>query len=299
MDRHMLVATDGTDGARGALHLALALARCGMESPLVLAVQEPVLLYDIAAVGAMAEAQLALERLGSEQLREAVEAQLAELGAETRGWQVRVEVGPPAAVIADAAGDRGAALILLGLGRHGLAERWSGRETALRVIQLAHAPVLAVHSEARALPQRALVAEDFSDFSREAGIWALDLLEPGGELHLAHVLRMPPTDAGLMAGDWLDGYVRGIGAETEARRMELEATGKASVHTHMLRGEPAPELLRLAGTLGIDLIAAGRHGRGFLGRLLIGSVSTHLVRRAQCSVLVVPPHLSGNTGDAP
>src|SRR5690606_37289127 len=194
MDRHLLVATDGTDEARGTLHLAVGLVRRGMRAPLVLAVQEPLLLYDVAAPERMAEIQLALEQLGIQRLREAVEAQLAELGSKARSWRVKVEVGSPAEVIADTAREHGAALILLGLGQHGRAERWSGGETALRVMQLAHAPVLAAHPEARNLPKRALVAEDFSELSREAGIWALDLLEPGGELHLAHVLRMPPTD---------------------------------------------------------------------------------------------------------
>ena len=38
-----------------------------------------------------------------------------------------------------------------------------------------------------------------------------------------------------------------------------------------------------------DLIVAGSHGHNFLSRLLLGSVSTRLVRSAHCSVLVAPP----------
>lgn len=291
MNTHLLVATDGTSGAVGALHAALALAKRGMGPVLVLAVHEPVTLYDFASAGAMEEARLMLDRSGSQRLREAVDAQLAEVGGEARGWEVEVEVGSPGAAIADAARRHGAALVLLGLGRHAPMDRLFGGETSLRVIQLAHVPVLAIHPGARTLPHRAVVAEDFSEFSRDAGIRALDLLEPGGELHLAHVLATPSIDAGLMAADWYDDYLRGIEKEMEARGKDLAATGKTKVQTHTLRGEPGAELLRLSENLGADFIAAGRHGRGFLGRFLIGSVSTLLIRQAKCSVLVAPPRL--------
>ena len=36
-----------------------------------------------------------------------------------------------------------------------------------------------------------------------------------------------------------------------------------------------------------DLIVVGSHGRGTVGRFLIGSVSDHVVRNAPCPVLVV------------
>lgn len=298
MDGRLLLATDGTVGAAGALHLTRALIERGMGPAVVLAVQEPLPLYDIASPEAMAQAELALEQVGVNQLRRAVGAQLVELGDDARAWEVLVEVGSPADVVAEVAQARQVALVLTGTGGHGAAKRLFGGETALRVMQLARAPVLAAYPDARSLPLGALVAEDFSEFSREAGIWALDLLEPGGDLHLAHVLRMPPTDAGLMSGDWLDSYLASVHTRLEGWRKELEATGKARVHGHVLQGEPAEELLRLAGKLGVGLIAAGRHGRGFLGRLLIGSVSTRLVRRARCSVLVVPPRLASGGGPA-
>lgn len=289
MDGRMLVATDGTEASAGALHAALALTKRGAGPVLVLAVQEPVVLYDLAAPGAMAGAQMELERLGTERLRAEVQARLAEVGGPASGWEVRVEMGSPPAVIADAARRHGAALVLLGLGRHAVADRLFGGETALRVMQLVPLPVLAVHPEARDLPRRVLVAEDFSDFSREAGSLAADLVGPGGELHLAHVLRMPSDNSSaFLSAEWIDAYTAGIREQLEKRRAELEAGAGAGVHVHTRQGDPARELVRLADEIGAELVAAGTHGHGFLGRLLIGSVSTRLVRRAKCSVLVVP-----------
>lgn len=55
-------------------------------------------------------------------------------------------------------------------------------------------------------------------------------------------------------------------------------------------GEPAQELENLAGDA--QLLIVGSRGRGPLDRLLTGSVSTHLVRRSRCPVLMMPRPLT-------
>lgn len=51
---------------------------------------------------------------------------------------------------------------------------------------------------------------------------------------------------------------------------------------------PAGEVIvERAGALGADLIAMTTHGRGGLGRLVLGSVADEVVRRAPCPVLLV------------
>lgn len=54
-------------------------------------------------------------------------------------------------------------------------------------------------------------------------------------------------------------------------------------------GDPAAELLRAAAELDAACIVVGRHGRGRLARLLLGSVTDRLVGHADRPVLVVPP----------
>ena len=68
------------------------------------------------------------------------------------------------------------------------------------------------------------------------------------------------------------------------------------VHLH---GDPTHELVAFAEQMGIDMIAAGTHGRSALGRLVLGSVSTTLVRTAKCWVLVAPPHRDVPNADDP
>jgi nucleotide-binding universal stress UspA family protein len=53
------------------------------------------------------------------------------------------------------------------------------------------------------------------------------------------------------------------------------------------RGDPVRKLLEAAG-MGVDLLVLGSRGFGPVMRLLIGSVSSRVIRAAPCPVLVVP-----------
>jgi nucleotide-binding universal stress UspA family protein len=52
-------------------------------------------------------------------------------------------------------------------------------------------------------------------------------------------------------------------------------------------GEPGESILEAANAERADMIILGSHGRGPLGRLLLGSVSQHVVRLAAVPVVVV------------
>jgi nucleotide-binding universal stress UspA family protein len=54
-------------------------------------------------------------------------------------------------------------------------------------------------------------------------------------------------------------------------------------------GEAGPSVVAAAEAEGADLIVVGSHGRAGVARLLLGSVSDHVIRHASCPVLVVPP----------
>src|SRR5690606_18403613 len=69
-----------------------------------------------------------------------------------------------------------------------------------------------------------------------------------------------------------------------------EAHPQIRVEAHLLdEGRPVPALLKLAAELEVEMVATGTNGYGFLGRLLLGSVATQLVRRTRCVTLVAPP----------
>ncbi len=52
-------------------------------------------------------------------------------------------------------------------------------------------------------------------------------------------------------------------------------------------GDPATEILDLATELGADLVVVGSHGRGPMGRLVLGSVSDAVAHRWPGATLVI------------
>lgn len=54
-------------------------------------------------------------------------------------------------------------------------------------------------------------------------------------------------------------------------------------------GPTADSVLAAADKEAVDIIVVGSHCRGGVGRLLLGSVSDHVVRHAKVPVMVVPP----------
>jgi nucleotide-binding universal stress UspA family protein len=56
-----------------------------------------------------------------------------------------------------------------------------------------------------------------------------------------------------------------------------------------LCGNEAEQLSKVANDAEVDLVVIGSHGRGALGRLLLGSVASSLARICPRPLLVVPP----------
>jgi nucleotide-binding universal stress UspA family protein len=82
----------------------------------------------------------------------------------------------------------------------------------------------------------------------------------------------------------------------ELERLPVALAGDVDTETQRLRGDPAHELARESERLG--LLACGSRARGPLRRVLLGSVSSALVRSAACPLLVVPRRVLHPTADA-
>jgi nucleotide-binding universal stress UspA family protein len=74
----------------------------------------------------------------------------------------------------------------------------------------------------------------------------------------------------------------------EAAAKDLRAAG-LKVTVKVLQGDPRHALIDEARREKVDLIVVGSHGRSGVAKLLLGSVASHVVSHAPCSVLVVRP----------
>jgi nucleotide-binding universal stress UspA family protein len=63
--------------------------------------------------------------------------------------------------------------------------------------------------------------------------------------------------------------------------------GGVIAETEVTNGSPERAIIESAQEWGADLIIVGSHGRGFWGRMMIGSVSDAVMHHAPCSVLIV------------
>jgi len=212
------------------------------------------------------------------------------IGQMARTWDdiydFEVLEGDPAAMISRLAHEAGATMIVSGLGRHRVADRVFGDETALRLVRMADVPVFAAANGLTRAPRRIVVALDFSETSRRAARLSLEVAATNATIYLAHVA---PRDSSLY--EWKDRgttYKQDAGDALQRAREELRIPTGTTVQTVLLQGDPATELLAFAASVSADLIATGSHGHGFVARLLIGSVATRIVRCSTCSVLTVP-----------
>ncbi len=194
--------------------------------------------------------------------------------------------GDPATRIAQHARQTNASLIVAGLGRHRVVDRLFGDETALRLVRVAGTPVYAVSNGPARAPTRIVVAADFSETSLRAARLALEVAAPHATVYLAHVA---PRDA--MLNEWSAfgaAYKSDAGDALHKMRDQLRVPDGVAVQRILLQGDPATELLAFAASVNADLIATGSHGHGFIARMLVGSVTTRVLRCATCSVLCVP-----------
>lgn len=291
MNRCIMAASDGGPGSLPAISCARDVAeRFGLPLEVVSAC-EPDSVYGYEAPDLVAGVLQEMEGACVNIRRRALFAQLARAGVSC-GPLLTIEVGATAPVVARAAGRRGAALVVVGRGRGSALDRLLAEETALRLMQASRVPVLSVPEPYIGLPTGALAAIDFTSYSIDAARSALALLRPGGELHLVHVWA-DPGHHGL--GTWRHSdLASAVQEETQARldavAHELShAVRGVTISTHLVGGRPVQVLLKLAEVLGVEMIAAGTNGYGFLGRLLMGSVATQLVRRSKYMTLVAPP----------
>lgn len=100
------------------------------------------------------------------------------------------------------------------------------------------------------------------------------------------VATIATEDAQQMAAD----QQATAAAELGALGATLEERGLSDVSVEVAAGDPAETILATVDRLGIDVVVMATHGRGGLGRLLLGSVADSVMRSIErAAVLLVRP----------
>ncbi|HEY3233331.1 MAG TPA: universal stress protein [Polyangiaceae bacterium] len=146
-------------------------------------------------------------------------------------------------------------------------------------------------------PPKIVVGVDFSETSSHTFRAAVAFADPNGErpLHVVHVIGHDPSaaEATSYASDAtrelldserrrLDQFIEQGLSEQRAASPELRLT----VVPHLCWGSPAKEIVRVAETVGADLVVVGTHRLSGVRRLILGSVAEEVLRISPFPVLV-------------
>jgi len=154
-----------------------------------------------------------------------------------------------------------------------------------------------------------LAATDFSEPAAAALAEAVEWAEAcGGRITVLHVIYADKIVEQLLGVDALERLSRSVNEPTphnpdapgqwvapirEAAQQKLDeaaaafAGRKVSIETATIEGRPSSEIVAYANSSAVDLIVMGTHGRGAVGRALLGSVADNVIRQAACPIMLV------------
>src|SRR5260370_3728612 len=141
---------------------------------------------------------------------------------------------------------------------------------------------------------------DFSEFSIRAYRYALSLAEHyRAKLVAQHVVELSrhPSLGFVASGGLYDEFRKALheSAEQELRNFVKQHT-YGQIHPELVvqQGAAADDILSCAQAQKADVIVMGMHGRRGFDRLVLGSVTDRVMRRAPCPVLAIskPSHES-------
>jgi nucleotide-binding universal stress UspA family protein len=145
--------------------------------------------------------------------------------------------------------------------------------------------------------QRILCPVDFSDCSRRALDHAVALANwYDARVTLFHVCAPVPISAYATVASMMPSSLVG-GEDQNAVRKALETFAaidgtSAPIELDIGEGDAAKEIVAKAAAAQTSLIVLGTHGRSGFERLMLGSVTEKVLRKAGCPVLTVPPRVT-------
>jgi nucleotide-binding universal stress UspA family protein len=207
---------------------------------------------------------------------------------------LEVRTGRAAAVLLDVADELSAGLVMLGGKHHSLLGRWVVGSTADALVRVLDVPLLVTAHTAGPV-DRVLAAVDLSDAAevtlRVAERYAALF---GAELHLLHVVEPLPLipEAPVYFTDE-EAYLR---SAEHLQRVLWPLVRYPGATTSIVRGAVADCIAAEVAERRAQLVVLGSHGKSWVDRILIGSVTEQVLHALPCSMLVIPVPGPGRRG---
>jgi nucleotide-binding universal stress UspA family protein len=197
-----------------------------------------------------------------------------------------VRTGRPAAVLAEVIEETGAGMVVLGGKHHSTLGRWLGGSTVHHFVRRLSVPLLVTAGDLHPRP-RVLVAVDLSYAALPTLDQAVDFARLlGGPLRALHVVEPIPTLPELPVP--VDaGYFEAQSRE-QLERHVWPALPVPDHHKVVRQGIALDVITEEAAAWRADVIVVGSHGKGWVDRLVIGSVTEDLLNDLPTAVLVIP-----------
>ncbi|OKY76825.1 MAG: hypothetical protein BM485_01795 [Desulfobulbaceae bacterium DB1] len=277
--RKILVAYDGSDSSRNTLRQACRLARLDRSWIKVLAVV-PSYSGDLELIG-VSNIKETMLGPGQKLLAEAKEI----AADEDVHILTNLEQGEPYERIVTVAEDEGCDLIVMGRrGRSHIERDLIGGVTA-RVIGHTPKDVLVIPSQSRISWEKILLATDGSSYSAAAEDLAFALAKERNSVLCAVSVAYTNDEFSALAPE----AAKELADKAAERLAEIKKRGEVEgvpVTTYVKEGEPFEAITQVALDTQATVIVMGSHGRKGLTRLLMGSVTEHVVGLSPCPVLV-------------
>jgi nucleotide-binding universal stress UspA family protein len=289
--KQILVPTDFSENAQHALSYATELAkRCSAKLHLLHTPVIPTyLLMDLS----YSPGPEAVTRILNES-QDALDEQAKALAAAGVEYFTVIREGTVHEVIRDYAREHDVDLVVVGThGRSGVSKLMYGSVTE-RVIKTVHTPIIVIPPQGGKIPSSIVVAYDFSAPAKRAAEVARAIHGSfPGPLHMVHSyldVWGEYTDRGAVVGEAAEKRRQalhlGLEEMLETESVELFSTDSTGIETHLVTGDPAEGLLRVAQDVGATLICAGTTGKSGIERLLIGSVARRLLHDSKVPLLL-------------
>ncbi len=226
--------------------------------------------------------------------QDALDEQAKGLAAAGVEYFTVIREGTVHEVIRDYAKEHDVDLVVVGThGRTGVSKLMYGSVTE-RVIKTVHTPIIVIPPDGDKMPRSTVIAYDFSAPSKRAAEVAGAIHQIfGGPLHMVHSyldVWGEYTDRGAVVGEAAEkrreALHLGLEEMLEAESRELFPGDAKDIETHLVTGDPAEGLLRVAEDVDATLICAGTTGKSGIERLLIGSVARRLLHDSKVPLLL-------------